>query len=200
MSALIRPSLLCAAAGALLISAGAAFAQSAPAASATPSAAPAHAAGHEAGHAAAHEAGEEHRHGRHHGGHEGMRRGMGMEMGMGMGTGMEFLRGVRLSDAQRDQVFSLMHQQAPIMRDKVKALGKTRQELRALALAPQFDEARAKSLSDGLASGIADMAMVRARTANAVWQLLTPEQKAQVEARRARADAGEHGHRHLALR
>jgi len=186
MSALIRPSLLCAAAGALLISAGSAFAQSAPAALATPSAAPAHAAGHEAS--------DEHRHGRHHGGHEGMRR------GMGMGTGMEFLRGVRLTEAQRDQVFSLMHQQAPVMRDKAKALGKTRQELRALALSPQFDEARAKSLSDGLASGIADMAMTRARTANAVWQLLTPEQKSQVEARRSRADAGEHGHQHLALR
>ena len=192
MSALIRPSLLRGAAGALLISAGAVFSQSALATPATPSAAPASAGGHESA--------DEHRHGRHHGGHEGMRRGMGMGMEMGMGTGTEFLRGVRLTDAQRDQVFSLMHQQAPVMRDKVKALGKTRQELRALALSPQFDEARAKSLSEGLASGIADMAMARARTANAVWQLLTPEQKAQVEARRAHADDGEHGHRHLALR
>jgi hypothetical protein len=44
------------------------------------------------------------------------------------------------------------------------------------------------------------MTMVRARHAHAVWQLLTPEQKSQVEARRARAEAGDHGHRHLALR
>jgi Spy/CpxP family protein refolding chaperone len=86
------------------------------------------------------------------------------------------------------------------MRDKAKALSRSRQELRALALSPQFDEARARSLSDGLAAGIADMAMTRARNANAVWQLLTPEQKSQVEARRLRAEAGEHEPRHLALR
>jgi len=190
-----RPTLLRAAAGALLISAGAAFAQSAPSSPAAP-ATPAAPPGHEARHGAGHESGEEHRHARHHGGHDGMHRGMGMEMG----NGMEFLRGVRLSDAQRDQVFSLMHQQAPVMRDKAKALGKTRQELRALTLSPQFDEARARSLSDSLAAGIADMTMVRARHAHAVWQLLTPEQKSQVEARRARAEAGDHGHRHLALR
>ncbi|MBU6271657.1 MAG: Spy/CpxP family protein refolding chaperone [Betaproteobacteria bacterium] len=192
MTALISPTLLRAAAGAMLITAGAAFAQTAPATPPAAAATPGHPAGHDSV--------LEHRHGAHHGGPEGMRRGMGMEMGMGMGNGMEFLRGVRLSDAQRDQVFTLMHQQAPAMRDKAKALGKTRQELRALALSPQFDEARAKALSDGLAAGLADMAMTRARTANAVWQLLTPEQKSQVEARRARADAGEHGHRHLALR
>lgn len=183
MPAPLRSSLLGAAASVLLLSAGAALAQSAPA---TPPATPPVMSGHAAGHEAAHE----HRHGRHHAGPEGMR----------MGKGMEFLRGVRLTDAQRDQIFNLMHQQAPVMRDKAKALSRSRQELRALALSPQFDEARARSLSDGLAAGIADMAMTRARNANAVWQLLTPEQKSQVEARRLRAEAGEHEPRHLALR
>lgn len=96
---------------------------------------------------------------------------------------MRFLRGLDLSEQQHDRIFEIVHRQAPAMRERAKAVGRARQELGALAMSAQYDEGRAKALSDGLAAAAGEMAMERARTANAVWQLLTPEQRRQVEER-----------------
>lgn len=126
--------------------------------------------------------------------------GMGGQMGCAMGgqmgdhmagmkgqhDGLRFLRGLDLSEQQHDRIFEIVHRQAPAMRERTKALNRTRQELGALAMSAQYDEGRAKALSDGLASVTAEMALERVRTANAVWQVLTPEQRRQVEERRAR--------------
>lgn len=121
---------------------------------------------------------------------DGMRgHGMRDEMReMGMGDGMRMLRGLNLTEAQRDQVFGLMHQQIPAMRERAKAMHKSRQELQALARSPQFDEARAKSLADGIAGAMAEMAMSRARAASAIYQLLTPEQRRQADEQRERRE------------
>lgn len=139
------------------------------------------------------------RHGMHdghamHEGHgkrgEGMRgHGMRDEMReMGMGDGMRMLRGLNLTEAQRDQVFELMHKQVPAMRERARTMHKARQALQALALSPQFDEARAKTLADGMAQAVAEMAMSRARTASAIYQLLTPEQRKQADEQRERRE------------
>jgi Spy/CpxP family protein refolding chaperone len=99
--------------------------------------------------------------------------------------GFGFLRGLDLSEAQRDRIFEIMHRQAPVLRESAKAVGRVRQELGALAMSGQYDEAKARSLSEALAGATAGIALERARAANAVWQVLSEEQRQQVQARRA---------------
>ena len=102
-------------------------------------------------------------HGMEHGrgGHgHGMHAGMGGMGGMGgMDGGMRMLRGLNLTGAQRDQVFSLMLKQAPAAREQGKAIQKARQELRTLAMSAQYDDARAKTLADSIAAATAQMAL-----------------------------------------
>lgn len=95
-----------------------------------------------------------------------------------------FLRGLDLSETQRDRVFEILHGQAPALRDSAKAIGRMRQELGALAMSGQYDEAKARSLSEALAGATAAMALERARGAHAVWQVLSEAQRQQVQARR----------------
>jgi Spy/CpxP family protein refolding chaperone len=130
-------------------------------------------------------------HGMHRGTHHGMHHGMhhgkhARDEGHGMGEGMHLLRGLKLSAAQRDQVFELMHKQAPAMREQAKAIRAASEELRSLSLSGQFDEGRAKALSDALGAAMTERSLARARTGNAVFQLLTPEQQRQLAQRRAR--------------
>ena len=71
-------------------------------------------------------------------GHPGGHHGCGDFAGHG-GPGMmggemlpPHLRGLNLTEAQRDKIFEIMHAQAPVMRDKAKALRKAETDLHAL--------------------------------------------------------------------
>jgi len=91
-----------------------------------------------------------------------------------------YLHRLNLSEAQRDRVFDIMHAQAPVMRDAMKAFSQARNDLRTLATAPDFDEARARSLTDALAAATGEMALNRIKTERQVFDVLTPEQRKQV--------------------
>ena len=106
------------------------------------------------------------------GGHHG-----GPRMGGGM---MRALRGLDLSEAQRDAVFEIMHGQAPAMRERMKALRKARLELRALAQSADFDAARARARADAVGRAMADLALARAESGSRIYKLLTPEQRARL--------------------
>lgn len=95
----------------------------------------------------------------------------------GPGEMPPYLRGVNLSEAQRDKVFEIMHGQAPAMRDKAKVVRKAEEDLRALALAPDYSEVRAKALADASAKALADMSLARVKVDRQVFELLTPEQR-----------------------
>jgi len=139
----------------------------------------------------------------HHGerGQDGMRGGMGEGMhGMHHGHGASFLRGLDLSEAQKDKIFAIHHALAPQMRDKFKIVRKSHEDLRALTTSPQYDDAKAKGLADAGARAMADIALLKARSEHDIYALLTPEQKAQAEKnhenfRRGPMSMGEHGHR-----
>src|SRR2546430_1077505 len=62
--------------------------------------------------------------------------------GMGM---HRMLRHLDLSDAQRDQVFKIFHDQSPEMRERMKAVRAARGDLEKLALASAFDRERARA-------------------------------------------------------
>jgi Spy/CpxP family protein refolding chaperone len=100
--------------------------------------------------------------------------------------GGAFLRGLDLTDAQRDRIIAVRHANEPAMREQGKILRATRVELSKLALSNDYDEARAKALTDRSAQAMSAMAQLRARGMNEVFRVLTPEQQAKVIERRAR--------------
>ncbi|MFZ5462896.1 MAG: Spy/CpxP family protein refolding chaperone [Pseudomonadota bacterium] len=114
--------------------------------------------------------------------HRGMHGGPGLFGGERM---PRLLRGLGLTEAQRDKIFELMHAQAPAMRDKDKEIHKARAELHKLAFSAEYDEARVKALSEAAAAAMAEMAQMRARIEHQIYQLLTPEQRKTVEERKA---------------
>lgn len=98
--------------------------------------------------------------------------------------GMNFLRRLDLTEAQRDQVFKIFHDQAPAMRERMKAARSAQQELRNAMAAPSFDSARVRQLADAVGKAHADAAYARAETMSRVVALLTPEQRSKLEAAR----------------
>lgn len=90
------------------------------------------------------------------------------------------LRALNLTEAQQDKVFEIMHGQAPVMRDKAKALRKAETDLRALTSAPDYSEAKARGLADEAAKAMAEMTLARAKADRQVFEVLTPEQRKQL--------------------
>jgi len=107
------------------------------------------------------------------------------EQGRGHG-GMPFLRGVTLTEAQKDKVFAIMHAQEPQRRDQMKAIQKAHDALEALASSGQFDETKAATLAQTAGQAMAAAALLRARTEAQVLALLTPEQRQQATSARPR--------------
>jgi Spy/CpxP family protein refolding chaperone len=100
--------------------------------------------------------------------------------GMGGEMMLPHLRGLNLSEAQRDKIFEIMHAQAPLMREKAKAVRQAEDDLRALSSAPDYSDAKARALADTAAKAISEMSLARARTERQVFEALTPEQRKQL--------------------
>jgi protein CpxP len=98
--------------------------------------------------------------------------------GMGM---HRMLRHLDLSDAQRDQVLKIFHDQAPAMRERMKAARSAREDLAKLASASTFDRERARAIADTEAKAISDVQVLRAESMARVREVLTPEQRAKLD-------------------
>ena len=108
-------------------------------------------------------------------------------MGMGHHGGpMMHLRGLDLSEAQRDQVFRIFHEQAPAVHEQMKQVHSARQQLMKLAAADRFDEARARQAADVQAKALSALAFLRAQTMHRVREVLTPEQRQKLNDRMER--------------
>ena len=109
----------------------------------------------------------------------GGRRGFGGPGRMG-GPGLP-LRALELTDAQQEQVKSVMQQH----RADMEAVGKRLHEARraqndAIETVP-VNEALIRSTSQTLATAETDMAVLRARIHSEIWNLLTPDQQAKAK-------------------
>lgn len=125
-------------------------------------------------------------------GMEGME---GMHAGMrGHGAPMMQMRALGLSEAQQDQIFKIHYDSVPAMREQMKQVRKAREDLRQIAMADKFDEARARQAADAQAKALAAMAVMRAQAMNRVRQVLTPEQRQKMDQMRSRRPGMEHGH------
>lgn len=114
---------------------------------------------------------------------EGMRSGMRGEMGEHLPP---YLRGITLSETQRDQLFELQHARMPQQRAQMKLLRQNRQALHGLSGADSFDAAKARSLADAGAKIMSEIAFSHAEFDAKVRALLSPEQRRESDARRAR--------------
>lgn len=90
------------------------------------------------------------------------------------------LHGLDLSDAQRDKVFSIMHEQAPKLHEQMGRMHKAQAALREMAQSGKLDDAKAGALSQEIGSSAASMALLRARADVQVAAVLTPEQRKQL--------------------
>lgn len=115
---------------------------------------------------------------------QGEHMGRGGHMG-GPGETPPFLRGVELSEVQRDKIFAILHAQAPLMHEQGKQAEKTHQALHALALADKFDDAKAAALAQQGAQAMAQAMLQHLRSEHQILALLTPEQRQQIERREA---------------
>lgn len=107
-----------------------------------------------------------HQHGKMHHGHHGKRDGM-----------RHVLRGLDLSDAQREQIRQIMDQHRPQMREQAKVMREHRQALRELTTAEVVDEARLQQLSAQHGQIMSERTARRVRMQHEILAVLTPEQR-----------------------
>lgn len=106
--------------------------------------------------------------------------------GMHRGGPMMMLRGLDLTQAQRDQVFQIHHDQEPAVHEQMKQVHQAREDLMQLARADNFDEGRARQAADAQAKALSALAVIHAQTINRVRAILTPEQRARLDERAQR--------------
>lgn len=107
---------------------------------------------------------------------------MGPPMPFGEPPLPPLLHGIKLSEAQQDQVFAILHELAPRLREQAKIVRHSGEALRALVVAASFDEAKARALAQSEAKARAEMGLLIARSDSQLLALLTPEQRLQREA------------------
>ena len=106
------------------------------------------------------------------------------------GRGLPFLHGLELSESQEDKLFLLMHNQAPYLREQQRAHDKAMRALHEMRDAEKFDDAAAAKLAQAAAQAEANLALAHIRTHQKVLALLTPEQRKQLDERKARRQQG----------
>ena len=88
---------------------------------------------------------------------------------------------LNLSEAQKDQIFTIRHNQEPLLRDQGKQRRQAFEDLRALSDAPSYDDAKAQQVAERLASLEKASILERTRTQAKILAVLTPEQRQQLQ-------------------
>ena len=100
--------------------------------------------------------------------------------------GAFFLRGLQLSEEQRDKIFAITYAQMPQEREQRKAIEHARRDLHQMVASGQYDEARARALTETLGRAVARSAQLHAQAGAKIMEVLTPEQRKQISEREAR--------------
>jgi len=93
------------------------------------------------------------------------------------------LRGLDLTEAQRDQVFKIFHEQSPAMREQMKQMRKARAELGEAAGGERYDAERVRAAAEAQGKAVTQLALLRAQAMQRVREVLTPEQRAKLKER-----------------
>ncbi|MBK8116705.1 MAG: Spy/CpxP family protein refolding chaperone [Candidatus Accumulibacter sp.] len=106
----------------------------------------------------------------------------GMPPGMLPMVMLDPMRGVELTEAQRDKVFALLHAEIPAEREVMKRVFKTMEEMRGLATTQPLDLERARALADRHGQAVAQLMLMHVKRDASVRELMTPEQRTQFDA------------------
>ena len=104
--------------------------------------------------------------------------------GPGPGPHRDFMHGMDLSEAQQDQVFTILHAQEPYVREQSRALRKAREALDGMGKADQYDDAKAASLAQAAAQAMSNLELQRVRTGQKLLGVLSAEQRKQLDQRK----------------
>lgn len=102
----------------------------------------------------------------------------------GHGGGHGMLRGLDLTEAQKDKIFELRHKLEPEMREQMKVVRAAGVALREMMSQGEYDAARVKTLTEERAAAMSQMAQMKFASQNEVYQLLTDEQRAELKKRK----------------
>ena len=111
---------------------------------------------------------------------QGGRRGGGDRAGGPGGIGASIVPGLRqidLSDAQRDEIRSLVQSSREATRETAEQLRRVRRALNDAVTTDVVNEGAIRAVTTQLGLVEGDMAVLRAKLHAQVWQLLTPEQQ-----------------------
>jgi periplasmic protein CpxP/Spy len=86
-----------------------------------------------------------------------------------------------LTDAQQAQVKQIFASEKPTMMPLVQQMHQTRQQLRQLEQSSTFDEGKVRALASQQAQTMTELTVEKAKVANQIFNLLTPEQKAKAQ-------------------
>jgi len=109
----------------------------------------------------------------------------GQRMFGGHGEARGMLRGLDLTEAQQDKIFQMRHDLEPKMYEQMKAARAADQALRDMMDKGEYDAAKVKTLTEQRAAAMSRMAQMKFASRNEVYQLLTDDQKAEFNKRKA---------------
>jgi Spy/CpxP family protein refolding chaperone len=113
--------------------------------------------------------------------------GPGREGPGAFGHGHPFLHGLEMTEAQEDKIFTILHGQAPYLREQHKAEEKAMRALHDLRSAEKYDDNAAAKLAQAAAQAHANITLQEIRTHQKVLAVLTPEQRKQLDERKPHA-------------
>ena len=102
----------------------------------------------------------------------------------GPGPHRGLMHGMDLSEAQQDQVFTILHAQEPYVREQSRALRKAREALDGMGKADKYDDAKAASLAQAAAQATSNLELQRVRTDQKLLGVLSVEQRKQLDQRK----------------
>lgn len=102
------------------------------------------------------------------------------------------MRALNLTEAQRDQIFKIRHDQAQAVYDQRKVERAAAGKLRELSSSDTFDPAQAQALAKELGDAKAQLALLRAEKHAKFLAVLTPEQRQKLTELRERGPRGMH--------
>jgi len=98
----------------------------------------------------------------------------------GGGSLWGFAHRLNLTDAQRSQMKQIMQQERPTIKPLMQQLSQSHQQLTQLELSGTFDENAVRNLASQQAQTMTELTVERARLASQMFNLLTPDQKTQL--------------------
>lgn len=91
-----------------------------------------------------------------------------------------FARLLNLTDAQKTQIKNLREQAQAASKPYFEQIKPITEQMQKLIEAPVFDEAAARALASKMSQVQTEIHLIQAKTENAIYQLLTAEQKAKL--------------------